>query len=50
MDGENYNIGLIDVTDQPYPELVEALRVTHKRLFDVHSGKVPPFNEKPKVR
>jgi hypothetical protein len=50
MDGENYNIGILDVTDQPYQELVEALQATHKRLFDVHSGKVPPFNEKPKVR
>jgi len=50
MDGENYNIGLIDVTDQPYPELVEALRATHERLYDVHSVKVLPVNEKPKVR
>jgi hypothetical protein len=41
-DGENYNIGLVDVTDRPYPELVNAARETYKRLSDVHSGKVPP--------
>jgi hypothetical protein len=26
MDGENYNIGFVDVTDRPYPELVEAAK------------------------
>jgi hypothetical protein len=49
MDGENYNIGFVDVTDRPYPELVEAAKATHRRLFDVHSGKTPPFNERPKA-
>jgi hypothetical protein len=46
MDGENYNIGLVDVTDRPYRELVEAMKVTHRRLHDVHSGKAPPFDER----
>jgi hypothetical protein len=44
MDGENYNIGFIDVTDRPYPEFVEAAQQTHKRLFAVHSGSEPPFS------
>jgi hypothetical protein len=48
-DGENYNIGIVDVTDRPYKELVEALKATNKRLFDVHSGKVLPFNQRPKA-
>ncbi len=43
MDGENYNIGLIDVTDRPYPEFVQAAKETHKRLFAVHSGAEKPF-------
>jgi len=38
-DGENYNIGFIDVTDRPYSELVEAAKETFKQLFNVHSGK-----------
>jgi hypothetical protein len=50
MDGENYNIGLVDVTDRPYPEMVAALKATHKRLYAVHSGAEPPFNQKPKVQ
>jgi len=46
-DGENYNIGFIDVNNRPYKELVEAAKITNKRLFDVHSGKIPPFNQRP---
>ena len=49
MDGENYNIGFVDVTDRPYPELVEAAKATHKRLFEVHSGKILPFSRKPRA-
>jgi len=49
MDGENYNIGFVDVTDRPYPEMVQAAKATHKRLHDVHSGKLPPFDERPKA-
>lgn len=47
MDGENYNIGFVDVTDRPYTELVEAAKLTHKRLYDVHSGKELPFARHP---
>lgn len=49
FDGENYNIGFLDVTDRPYPELVDAARTTHKELPDVHSGKTAPFAERPRA-
>ena len=49
MDGENYNIGFIDATGRAYPELVGAAKATHKRLHDVHAGKVPPFSQRPKA-
>ena len=49
MDGENYNIGFVDVTNRPYLELVEAAKITHRRLRDVHAGKAQPFNEKPRA-
>ncbi|MGD0412692.1 MAG: hypothetical protein ABSC18_13440 [Verrucomicrobiota bacterium] len=49
MDGENYNIGFVDVMDRPYPELVAGAKATHARLFDVHSGKAAPFSERPKA-
>jgi hypothetical protein len=47
MDGENYNIGFVDVTDRPYSELVEAAKIAHQRLYDVHSGKQLPYARHP---
>jgi len=44
MDGENYNIGLVDVTDRPYAELIAAMKTTHRRLLAVHGGKGVPFD------
>ncbi|HEX2975503.1 MAG TPA: hypothetical protein VHO68_06165 [Bacteroidales bacterium] len=41
-DGENYNIGFVDVTDRPYAELVNAAKETFGRLYEIHSGKIPP--------
>jgi hypothetical protein len=46
FDGENYNIGLVDVTDRPYPELIDALRTTHQRLYRVHLGQEKPFSQR----
>ena len=42
FDGENYNIGLVDVTDRPYPDMIKATSETFKRLRDIHSGKISP--------
>ena len=50
FDGENYNIGLVDVTDRPYRELIDAALATHKRLPSVHSGKEPPVTRQAKVQ
>jgi hypothetical protein len=49
-DGENYNIGLVDVTDRPYAELVAAAKTTHARLAAVHSGTTKPFDRLPRAR
>jgi hypothetical protein len=49
MDGENYNIGFLDITDRPYAEMVQAAKATHKRLYAVHSGTLPPFDERPRA-
>ncbi|NER26579.1 MAG: hypothetical protein F6J89_02850 [Symploca sp. SIO1C4] len=48
-DGENYNIGLVDITDRPYPELTEAMQATHHLLYSIHSGQQVPFAKKPFV-
>jgi hypothetical protein len=50
FDGENYNIGLVDVTDRPYRELVEAARTTHRRLMAIHSGKESAVTRQARVQ
>ncbi|MFL6353774.1 MAG: hypothetical protein ACJ74Z_18265 [Bryobacteraceae bacterium] len=45
-DGENYNIGFIDVTDRPYQELIGAAKQAHRRLFAVHSGSERPVEQR----
>lgn len=49
-DGENYNIGLVDVTDRPYRELIDAMKATHRRLQAVHAGKIAPFDTPAKAQ
>ena len=46
-DGENYNCGLVDVTDRPYKYQVEAMMETAKRLYDIHNGKTSPYKQQP---
>lgn len=45
-DGERYNIGMVDVTDQPYP-LTQGIAKTASRMYDVHNGKLQPTDQKP---
>ena len=33
FDGENYNIGFLDVTDTPYPEMIAAAREIHAQVY-----------------
>lgn len=47
FDGENYNCGLVDVTDRPYKYQVEAMIETAKRLFKIHSGELEPVTQEP---
>ena len=45
LDGENYNIGFMDICNQPYRELVDAAKLTHQKMYDVASGNEKPFDE-----
>lgn len=47
FDGENYHCGLVDVTDRPYREQVNAMAETARVLYDVHCGTVAPFSNPP---
>lgn len=46
-DGENYNCGLVDVTDRPYRYQVEAMMETAKCLYDIHNGTAQPVEQMP---
>jgi hypothetical protein len=46
-DGENYNCGLVDVTDRPYKMQVGAMSETARKLFEIHKGIVKPTELKP---
>jgi hypothetical protein len=47
FDGENYNIGFLDVCHRPYPELSAAAIASHERMYAVADGKTPPFADAP---
>ncbi len=47
FDGENYNIGMLDVCNRPYEPLAQAARATHERLYDVAAGTADPCDDAP---
>jgi len=47
FDGENYNIGFLDVCNQPYEPLCTAARLTHERLYQIASGSLQPYADEP---
>jgi len=48
FDGENYQIGMVDVCMQPYPELMEAVYASSKVLYQVKNGERAPYGQKPR--
>lgn len=52
IDGENYNIGFVSVTDRPYPEMVAAARQLNGELYERRFGDLEqpePDTTKPEV-
>jgi len=45
FDGEDYNIGFLDICNKPYEELVKAAKETHERMYQVAGGKEKPFDK-----
>ena len=41
FDGENYQIGIVDVTLRPYEDFEEGIIETHRELYDIAEGKKP---------
>lgn len=50
FDGENYNIGFVDVTDQPYKEFIEEVIKTHQSIRGIHMGEIVPVDQNALVR
>ena len=46
-DGENYNIGFLDVCHRPYEPLVKAARETHEKIYEVAAGKRKVYDDAP---
>lgn len=48
FDGENYQIGAVDVCQQPYTAFVEGVRLAQERLYAVAQGTAMAYSEPPK--
>lgn len=47
FDGENFQIGLIDVCCRPYEEFTDMVSVTNAGIYDIVLGKRSPTTERP---
>jgi len=48
FDGENYNIGFLDICNRAYDEMGGAAIASHERMYDVAAGRVRAFDDAPK--
>ena len=44
FDGENYQIGLLDVCNQPYKEVMEEIKKAHRQMYKIARKRRPPFD------
>jgi hypothetical protein len=47
FDGENYQIGVVDVCQQPYRPFVEAMKLAHGRMYEIRTGKLESTGDCP---
>jgi len=48
-DGENCNVGLIDVCGKPHTDLIEKAKETHSRIIDIRTGRLKPTDRRPEI-
>lgn len=46
FDGENYNIGLFDICSRAYTEMLEQIRESAGRIYEVAEGRLERYQEK----
>jgi hypothetical protein len=47
FDGENYNIGFLDVCNKPYDPLCDAAIKSHENIYRLASNQVEPYSDHP---
>lgn len=47
FDGENYNIGFLDICNRPYEEICDAAKKSHEAIYNIATGKIKPFDDAP---
>lgn len=47
FDGENWNIGFLDICNRPYAPLAKAARLSHQRLYALARGTAEPYATEP---
>jgi hypothetical protein len=49
FDGENYNIGLVDICNMPYDDMLQSVVQTNEQIYEVVSGKKPATTTRAKM-
>ncbi len=47
FDGENYNIGFLDICNRPYVPISDAAIASHERMYEVAAGRAKPYADTP---
>lgn len=47
FDGENYNIGFLDICNQPHKPLCDAAIKSHEAVYEIADGTVNPYDDAP---
>lgn len=46
-DGENFQIGCVDVCNRPYKEFIDGVVTANRRIYEVADGKLAAYNKMP---
>ena len=49
FDGENLNIGVVDVCNRPYEGYINGMKKAHARIADIHAGRLEPTDVRSKL-
>jgi hypothetical protein len=47
FDGENYQIGFVDVCQRPYEEFIEQVKMAHDWIYSIRTGVEMPLSTPP---